>query len=90
MKISTSYASRKNVEAITYWHFADKTAGGEDRFMSGFLRADMSKKPSYVALENLLKKWRTDLHYGSAEGKIHFRAFYGIYVVSCVRAEKKI
>ncbi len=90
MKISTSYASRKNVEAITCRHFADKTAGGEDRFMSGFLRADMSKKPSYVALENLLKKWRTDLHYGSAEGKIHFRAFYGTYAVSYERAEKKI
>ena len=50
----------------------------------------MSKKPSYVALENLLKKWRTDLHYGSAEGKIHFRAFYGTYAVSYERAEKKI
>lgn len=82
--------SHKNVEAITCRHFADKTAGGEDRFMSGFLRADMSKKPSYVALENLLKKWRTDLHYGSAEGKIHFRAFYGTYAVSYERAGKKI
>lgn len=81
--------SHRNVEAITYWHFVDKTAGGEDRFMSGFLRADMSKKPSYVALENLLKKWRTDLHYDSAEGKIHFRAFYGKYLVSYEKDGKR-
>ena len=57
--------------------------------MSGFLRADMSKKPSYVALENLLKKWRTDLHYDSAEGKIHFRAFYGKYLVSYEKDGKR-
>lgn len=74
--------SHKNVEAITYWHFVDGTAGGEDRFMSGFLRKDMSKKPSYVVLENLLKKWRTDLNFDSVDDKLHFRAFYGKYLIT--------
>ena len=74
--------SHKNVEAITYWHFVDGTAGGEDRFMSGFLRKDMSKKPSYIVLENLLKKWRTDLNFDSVDDKLHFRAFYGKYLIT--------
>ena len=75
--------SHPKVEAITYWHFVDGTAGVEDVFNSGFIRRDFSKKPAYNVLENLIKKeWRTDLSFDGAASVRHFRCFYGKYKVS--------
>ena len=75
--------SHPKVEAITYWHFVDGTAGSEDVFNSGFLRRDFSKKKAYYVLENLIKKqWRTDLQFEGAESTRHFRCFYGKYKIT--------
>jgi hypothetical protein len=83
--------SHPKVEAITYWHFVDGTAGVEDVFNSGFIRRDFSKKKSYYILENLIKKeWRTDLSFEGSASKRHFRCFYGKYKVSFTYKGKKI
>lgn len=83
--------SHPKVEAITYWHFVDGTAGVEDVFNSGFIRRDFTKKKSYHILENLIKKqWRTDLSFDGASAKRHFRCFYGKYKVSFTVNGKQI
>ncbi len=75
--------SHKNVEAITYWHFVDKTNGGEDRYNSGFLRKDFTRKPAYKVLYRLInKEWRTNLSFDKVDGLAHFRAFFGKYKIT--------
>ena len=69
------------VEAITYWGLPD---GGWLNAPSGFVRRDLSPKPSYDMLKNLIKgewwveptKMTTD-----DEGKVRFNGFLGEYAV---------
>ena len=82
--------SHPKVEAITYWHFVDGTAGSEDVFNSGIIRRDFSKKPAYDVLDRLInKEWRTDLSFDKSADEFHFRCFYGTYKVSFERNGKK-
>ncbi len=75
--------SHPKVEAISYWHFVDGTAGKEDRYNGGFFRRDFTKKPAYDILDRLInKEWRTNLAYDNIDGEVHFRCFYGEYKVS--------
>jgi endo-1,4-beta-xylanase len=70
------------VEAITNWGLRD---GGWLNAPSGYIRRDLSPKPAYEALMNLVKgewwlaptKMVTD-----AEGKVRFDGFLGEYAVS--------
>ena len=79
----TLWFSHPAVEAITYWHFIDGSAGAENVYNSGFFRSDFSKKKAYEVLDNLVnKKWRTNLSFPEAASERHFRAFYGKYKVS--------
>ena len=56
---------------------------GENRFYGGLLRFDMTPKPAYLRLKELItKEWRTNLETQTDEnGHITFRGFYGEYEI---------
>ncbi len=68
------------VRAITWWDLCDRGAwlnGG------GLLRADLSPKPAYTALERLVREtWRTRAEGRTdGNGSFAFRGFHGTYAV---------
>jgi zinc protease len=72
--------SHPSVEAITWWDFSDK--GCWLGAPAGLLRKDMSPKPAYAALLNLVKgKWWTapQTLTTDAAGVVKFRGFLGTY-----------
>ena len=82
--------SHPNMEAIIYWNLVDgyaygATPGdmsyGENYFRGGLLNFDLSPKPSYKALEQLINhEWRTNIE-TVCDGSFETRAFYGEYEV---------
>jgi endo-1,4-beta-xylanase len=76
-KFYTMLFAHPAVRALTWWDFSD--AGAWQRAAAGFLRKDMSPKPVYEALMNLIKQqWWTRLE-GTTNGGGEFpaRAFAG-------------
>jgi endo-1,4-beta-xylanase len=67
------------VEAITWWDFTDRNAwlGAP----AGFLRNDLTPKPIYFALRELIKKeWWTSAYLETdSAGTVRIRGFYGWY-----------
>ena len=63
---------------------------GENVYYGGLLRFDMSPKPSYITLKNLInKKWHTELNSAlDDKGCIDFRGFYGDYEIEITLNEK--
>lgn len=85
--------SHPNVEAITWWNVSDGTAtANEDKWNGGFLRKDLSPKPSYEVLNRLInQEWKTSLENQQLTGstlKIH--GFYGEYVLTIQHEGKTI
>jgi GH35 family endo-1,4-beta-xylanase len=73
--------SHPAVEAITWWDFADyKSWQGAP---AGLLRADMTPKPLYEAIERLFhRRWTTDVKVVTdAAGQARLRCFHGRYSV---------
>lgn len=62
---------------------------GENRYYGGLLRFDMSPKPAYYALKELLqKKWHTEVDgVTDANGQLHFHGFWGKYQVQLETAD---
>ena len=56
---------------------------GENYYYGGLLRFDMTPKPAYYAIKNLIeKKWHTEAEVASdGNGKAKFKGFYGKYNV---------
>jgi GH35 family endo-1,4-beta-xylanase len=79
VRFYTMLFSHPAVEAITWWDFADYHAW--KRAPAGLLRKDMTLKPAYHALYDLIKrKWWTRTMLESApDGTAHFRGFLGDY-----------
>ena len=88
----TIWFSHPNLEQIIYWNLVDGYAafveqgdmtGGENQYYGGLLRFDMSEKPSYKVLDNLInKKWHTEEDIQTNEdGIASFDGFYGDYEV---------
>ena len=76
--------STPNMEAIIWWNMFDGSAfGNEDEFKGALLRNDMSEKPVYKMLDNLInKEWRTETAVTASEdGTFSFRGFYGDYEI---------
>ena len=74
--------SSPNVEAIIWWNLLDGTAfENEDEYKGALLRLDMSEKPVYDLLDNLInKEWKTQTEVNvSSDGTFKFRGFYGEY-----------
>lgn len=77
--------SHPAVEAITWWDFSDR--GAWQGAAAGFLRRDMTPKPVYDRLKQLIKgQWWTKAD-GVADpnGRMILRAFAGLYKVTVER-----
>ncbi|MBE0536692.1 MAG: endo-1,4-beta-xylanase [Phycisphaerae bacterium] len=74
--------SHPAVEAITWWDFSDQ--GAWQQAPAGFLRDDMTPKPMYHALKDLIRgKWWTVAGATVGEsGRTRVRGFYGDYKVT--------
>lgn len=80
-RIYTMIFSHPAVEAITWWDFSDRRAW--QRAPAGFLRNDLSPKPAYERLQQLVKeRWWTRVE-GEADeqGQYRLRGFLGDYQV---------
>lgn len=82
----TMVFSHPSVEAITWWDFADRRAW--QRAPAGFLREDLSPKPAYDRLRELVKeRWWTRAEPTTDEaGQARFRGFLGTYRVTVTAA----
>ncbi len=82
--------SHPDMEQIVYWNLVDGYAAfaeqgdmtsGENYYHGGLVRFDMTPKPAYYAIKNLIeKKWHTETEVVSDDnGKATFKGFYGEY-----------
>jgi len=91
-RLVSLWFSQKNIESVVWWNLVDKTAyEGENQFHAGLIRNDMTPKPAYTELDNLINKvWHTEL---SAEctdkNTVSFNGFYGDYEVEVICGGKK-
>ena len=79
VRVYTMLFAHPSVEAITWWDFSDQ--GAWMNGPAGLLRKDMSPKPAYTALKNLITRdWATHvLLTTDATGAATLRAFRGTY-----------
>ncbi len=85
--------SHPAVNAITWWNVVDGTAApGEDKWRGGLLRADLSPKPSFKVLDELINhEWRTRTELSSGAGStVKFKGFYGTYDALIEHAGRKV
>lgn len=84
--------SHPNMEAIIYWNLVDGYAAfaeqgdmssGENYYCGALLRFDMTPKPAYYALDELINKtWRTNISDKAQNGAFEMKGFYGEYEVA--------
>lgn len=82
--------SHPAMEQIIYWNLPDGYAAfapqgdmsrGENKYFGGLLRFDLSHKPAYDMLDELIHhRWHTETEVTTdSEGKAKFKGFYGRY-----------
>ena len=92
--------SHPNMEQIIYWNLVDGYAAFakqgdmtqvENYYYGGLLRFDMTPKPAYYTIKNLIeKKWHTEETIITDEsGTAGFRGFYGMYELE-LTVDKKV
>jgi len=92
--------SHPAMEAIIYWNLVDGYAAfapqgdmtaGENKYHGGLMRFDMTKKPAYYALHDLIhKEWHTEAETGTDDGGVaSFRGFYGDYEIKVIADGKE-
>lgn len=100
------FFSHPAMEAIIYWNLADgygyvpgdtsrgrigDMTCGENVYYGGLLRFDMSEKPAYKALKNLINsEWHTSLRGKAEGGRFSFRGFFGDYDVTVFADNKAV
>jgi GH35 family endo-1,4-beta-xylanase len=89
-ELYTLLFSHPAVEAVTVWDFTDYNAW--QGAPSGYLRTDMTPKPAYNQLKELIKgKWWTKTKTTlKSNGKSSFRGFYGQYKVKANLAGRRL
>lgn len=79
-----------NMKSIVWWNLVDGyaagapqgTGEGENRYGGGLLRYDMSEKPAYRVIDELINKtWRTGYD-GICGEELSLRGFYGDYEIT--------
>ena len=85
-----AYVSNPTPEAIR-WSQGNMSLG-ENVYYGGLLRFDMTPKPSYIMLDNLInKKWHTEFCSTlNDEGCINFRGFHGDYEIEVTKDKKTV
>lgn len=80
--------SHPNVHAITYWDFSDR--GTWLGAPAGLLRRDMSPKPAYTRLKELIRgQWWTDESgRASRSGQTSFRVYHGDHRVTVTAGKR--
>jgi len=89
-KLYSIWFSHPNVEQIIYWNLVDGYANGakpgdmtvgENYYYGGLIRFDMTPKPAFLKLKELLEeRWHTEAELVTDEnGNAEFRGFYGDY-----------
>lgn len=91
-KMYSLWFSYPNIKHIIYWNLVDGYAAfaplgdmtsGENYYHGGLMRFDMSKKPAYDRLYNLIHNvWHTEKKLEAKNGTAHFKGFYGNYEVT--------
>lgn len=91
-KLYSMWFSYSNTQQIIYWNLVDGYAygttpgdmsSGENYYRGGLLRFDMSEKPAYKRLKQLITQtWSTEETISANCGKASFRGFYGQYEVT--------
>lgn len=86
-RLYTTLFSHPATKAITWWDFSDD--GAYRDAPAGLLRADMSPKPAYHRLRDLIKgKWWTNADGVTDEqGRFSLRAFHGTHRVTATSAQ---
>ena len=81
----TAAFAHPKVASITWWDLSDQFAW--KNAPAGLLRADLSPKPAYEALDRLINHlWRTDAAGRTGDdGKVTVRAFFGRYRITVRR-----
>lgn len=99
--IYSIWFSHPNVEQIIYWNLPDGYAAsapqgdmtsGENYFYGGLLRFDMTPKPSYYTIKDLIgKEWHTETKIVTDDGgSAQFKGFYGKYDIEIKTDSGKI
>ncbi len=100
-KLYSIWFSHPNVEQIIYWNLVDgyayaaepgDMAVGENYYHGGLLRFDLSPKPAYLKIKELIKeRWHTEVEITTdANGCADFRGFYGDYEVTVANDTKTV
>lgn len=93
------FFSHPAMEAIIYWNLVDGYASGnlgemssaENRYYGGLCRFNMSEKPAYKVLKNLINNvWHTSVKVNAENGKAKFKGFYGDYKLKVFSDGKEI
>jgi hypothetical protein len=89
-RIYTHLFSHPAVEAITWWDFSDR--GAWKQAPAGLLRQDMTPKPVYDALADLIRhRWWTKEALTTGEnGEASFRGFLGDYTVTIAKGDRGV
>ncbi len=92
-----TWFSHPAMDGIIWWNLVDgyaafaprNTKEGENYYSGGLLRYDMSEKPVYQALKELIQKeWHTSEElYTNQNGEVEFEGFYGDYAMKVNGAE---
>ena len=99
-KLYSIWFSHPNMEQIIYWNLVDGYAAyapqgdmtvGENYYYGGLIRFDMTPKPAYFRIKDLIcKKWHTEeAVVTDGSGKAEFRGFFGKYRVEIMSDGKK-
>ena len=90
--IYSIFFSRPAMEAVIYWNLVDGYAAfapvgdmtkGENYYYGGLLNHDMSEKPAYKTLKQLInEEWHTDATVAAKNGTAKFRGFCGDYKIT--------
>ncbi len=79
--------SHSSVEAIYWWNMADGAAyGKEGELYGGLLNADLSEKPAYCALRQLVREEWVSSFEGHSDEVFDFRGYYGTYELTVEHA----
>ncbi len=89
-RLYSIFFSQKQVDSLVWWNLADNMAFmGEDEFMAGLVRQDLSVKPAYQTIVDLFdKEWHTELDV-KQQDVIEFNGFYGNYEISFIADGKE-
>ena len=84
--------SLEPISGITWWNLVDNCGSLTEPTTSGIFNRDMTPKPAYYALDNLINnEWKTNLIVALDSSKtIKFRGFKGQYIVSWSDGENNI